>query len=188
MSVASSVANGVHGALLLARGRADGLRYIEADMAGAARSFWAMAICLPAFVCLRLLAWTQQGVPTAAGHTFALDLISYVLGWCAFAVISHRLVSARGLGARWPRAIALWNWCTVVQYLLLVVLAIPGLLGAPPLLDEAAQLVGLGWALWLEWFAFRLTLGISGFTSAGLVMLDVSIGVLLAGLSLSMAA
>jgi len=188
MSVASSVANGVHGALLLARGRADGLRYIEADMAGAARSFWAMAICLPAFVCLRLLAWTQHGVPTAAGHTFALDLISYVLGWCAFAVISHRLVNAMGLGARWPRAIALWNWCNVVQYLLLVVFAIPGLLGAPALLDEAAQLVGLGWALWLEWFAFRLTLGITGFTAAGLVMLDVAIGVLLAGLSLSMAA
>ena len=87
MNVASAVANGVHGALLLARGRIDGLRYIEADLAGAARSFWAMAICLPAFVCLMLLAWTQQGVPPHAGHTFALDLISYVLGWCAFAVM-----------------------------------------------------------------------------------------------------
>lgn len=188
MSLASSVANGVHGALLLARGRIDGLRYIEADMAGAARSFWAMAICLPAFVCLRLLAWTQQGVPANAAHNFALDLISYVLGWCAFAVISHRLTAAIGLGSRWPRAIALWNWCNVVQYLLLVVFAIPGLLGAPPLLDEASQLVGLGWALWLEWFAFRLTLGITGFTAAGLVMLDVAIGVTLAGVSLSMAA
>jgi hypothetical protein len=186
MSLATSVANGMHGALLLARGRIDGLRYIEADMAGAARSFWAMAICLPAFVCLRLLAWTQQGVPVNAAHNFALDLISYVLGWCAFAVISHRLTTAIGLGDRWPRAIALWNWCNVVQYLLLVVFAIPGLLGAPALLDEASQLVGLGWALWLEWFAFRLALGVTRFTAAGLVMLDVAIGVTLAGVSLSM--
>ena len=67
MSIASAVANGVQGALLLARGRVDGLRYVEADMAGAARSFWAMAICLPAFVCLRLLAWTEAGTPPHFG-------------------------------------------------------------------------------------------------------------------------
>ena len=188
MSIASAVANGVQGALLLARGRVDGLRYVEADMAGAARSFWAMAICLPAFVCLRLLAWTEAGTPPHLAHSFALDLLSYVLGWCGFAVLSHRLVGAMGLGARWPRAIALWNWCNVVQYLLLVVFSIPGLLGAPALLDQAAQLVGIGWALWLEWFAFRLTLGIGVVAAAGLVVLDVAIGVLLAVISLTFVA
>jgi hypothetical protein len=180
MSLATSVANGLQGALMLARGRADGLRYVEADMAGAARSFWAIAICLPAFVCLRLLAWTEQGVPPHLAHSFALDLISYVLGWCAFAVVSYSLVNRMGLGPRWPRAIALWNWCNVVQYLLLVVFSIPGLLGASELLQELAQLVGLGWALWLEWFAFRLTLGVGVITAAGLVTLDLAIGVLLA--------
>jgi hypothetical protein len=71
----------------------------------------------------------------------------------------------------------------VVQYLLLVVFAIPGLLGAPPLVDQVAQLVGIGWALWLEWFAFRLTLGIAVVPAAGLVTLDVSIGVLLTAVS-----
>jgi hypothetical protein len=188
MSIASAVANGVQGALLLARGRVDGLRYVEADMAGAARSFWAMAICLPAFVCLRLLAWTEAGTPPHLAHSFALDLLSYVLGWCGFAVLSHRLVGVMGLGERWPRAIALWNWCNVVQYLLLVVFSIPGLLGAPALLDQSAQLVGIGWALWLEWFAFRLTLGLGVAAAAGLVALDVAIGVLLAAVSVALAA
>jgi len=188
MSIAASVSNGVHGALLLARGRVEGLRYVEADMAGAARSFWAMAICLPAFVCLRLLAWTQSGMPQHPAHSFALDLVSYAVGWCGFAVLSHRLVSAIGLGGRWPRAIALWNWCNVVQYLLLVVFSIPGLLGAPALLDQAAQLVGVGWALWLEWFGFRLTLGIGVIAAAGLVTLDVAIGILLAAMGVAVVA
>ena len=67
MSLAASVASGMQAALLLARGRADGLRYVEADMAGAARSFWACAICLPAFICLRLLAWTEAGAAAACG-------------------------------------------------------------------------------------------------------------------------
>ena len=122
-------------------------------MAGAARSFWAMRD-LPAGVRLPATAGLDDGgMPPHAAHVFALDLLSYGIGWCGFAVLSHRLVGAMGLGERWPRCIALWNWCNVVQYLLLVVFSIPGLLGAPALLDQAAQLVGLGWALWLEWFA-----------------------------------
>jgi hypothetical protein len=187
MSLATAVTSGLQGALLLARGRADGVRYVEDDMAGAARSFWAMAICLPAFVCLRLLAWLADGAPPHVAHVFALDLLTYGVGWLGFAVLLHRLVASMGLTDRWPRCIALWNWCNVVQYLLLVVFSIPGLLGAPGLLDEALQLFALGWALWLEWFAFRLTLGIGVFPAAGLVALDVAIGVLLAAMSLPFA-
>jgi hypothetical protein len=183
VSIGSAVSSGLHGALLLARGRADGVRYVEADMAGAARSFWAIAICLPAFVCLRLLAWTAAGQPPHLAHSFMLDLLAFGIGWCGFAVVSYRVVGAMGLAERWPRAIALWNWCQVVQYLLLVVSSIPGLLGAPAPLDQVAQLVGIGWALWLEWFGFRLTLGIGVVAAAGLVALDVAIGAVLAGMT-----
>jgi hypothetical protein len=188
MNLAAAVTSGLQGALLLARGRADGVGYAEDDMAGAARSFWAAAICVPAFVCLRLLTWLTAGVPSHAAHVLAMDLLSYGVGWCGFAVLSHHLVSVMGLAARWPRFIALWNWCNVVQYMLLVVFSIPGLLGAPALLDQAAQLFALGWALWLEWFAFRLTLGIGIISAAGLVTLDVAIGVLLAAVSLALMA
>ena len=82
MSIATSVASGMQAALLLARGRADGLRYVEDDMAGAARSFWAMAICLPAFVCLRLLAWTETGMPPHAAHVLRAgpDVVSASAG------------------------------------------------------------------------------------------------------------
>ena len=66
--------------------------------------------------------------------------------------------------------------------MMLVGFSIPGLLGAPKVFDEVAQLVGVGWALWLEWFAFRLTLGIGTLPAVGLVAADVSIGIFLAGL------
>jgi len=174
---------GIQAAWLLARGRADGVQLVESDAAGAARSFWALAICLPAFVGLRLIAWTGSGLPPHALHGFVLDLLSYTASWCGFAVLSHRLVGVMGLADRWSRFIALWNWCNVVQYTLLVAFSLPGLFGAPPLLDHAAQLFALGWALWLEWFGFRLTLGIGAVAAAGLVTLDVAIGVLLAGVS-----
>jgi hypothetical protein len=183
VTTGAAMASGLHAAWLLARGRPDGVRFVEADMAGATRSFWAAAVCLPAFVCLRLIGWTQSGLPPHAAHVFAVDLLCYAAGWCGFAVLSHRVVGVMGLAERWPRCIALWNWCNVMQYLLLVVFSIPGLLGAPALLDQAAQLFALGWALWLEWFGFRLTLGIGSWAAASLVALDVAIGVMLAAVS-----
>jgi hypothetical protein len=179
-----SIASGMHAALLLARGRSEGLRYAESDLAGAARSFWAIALALPAFICLRLL--DTGGVPVPA-HEFALDLLSYIIGWLGFALLSRPVVEAMGRAASWPRFIVLWNWCNVVQYLLLVLAAVPGLLGAPEVAQQAASLVAIGWALWLEWFAIRLALKATTLQALGLVALDVTIGLVLSALGQALA-
>jgi hypothetical protein len=186
MSIAGAVTSGLHAAVLFARGRSDGLRYVEADMAGAARSFWAMAVCLPAIICLRLMTWVQYGVPPGAGHAVSLDIMGYVVGWLAFALVSFRLAPLFGCGSRWPRFIAAWNWCNVIENLLLVVGGIPGLLGVPPIFDEAAQIFAIGWALWIEWFATKQALGSGAWVAALLVVLDQFIGLLLAGLNLTL--
>jgi hypothetical protein len=186
VSIAGAVTSGLHAALLFARGRSDGLRYVEADMAGATRSFWAVALCLPAIVCLQLMTWLQYGLPPHAGHAIGLDIMGYVVGWLGFALLSFHLAPLFGCGARWPRFIAAWNWCNVVENLLLVVGGIPGLLGVPPLIDEVAQIVAIGWALWIEWFATKQALGSSGAVAVLLVVLDQLIGLLLAGLNLTL--
>jgi hypothetical protein len=174
-----SIATGMRAALLLAGGRAEGLQYADSDHAGAARSFWAIAVALPAFICLRLLSGSAGPMPA---HDFALDLLSYIVGWLGFAVLSRPVVAAMGAMPRWPRFIVLWNWCNVVQYLLLVLAAMPGLLGAPAMVQETISLIVVGWALWLEWFAIRLALEVSTLAALGLVALDLSIGLALTAL------
>jgi hypothetical protein len=174
-----SIASGMHAAFLLARGRPEGLRYADSDLAGAARSFWAIAVALPAFICLRLLSGSPGPLPA---HDFALDLLSYIIGWIGFALLSRPVVEAMGCAPRWSRFIVVWNWCNVVQYLLLVLAAVPGLLGAPALVQETASLIAIGWALWLEWFAIRLALETSTLAAIGLVGLDLSIGLALTAL------
>jgi hypothetical protein len=183
MSIPGAVTSGLHAALLFARGRSDGLRYVESDMAGAARSFWAIALCLPAIVCLELMGWVESGLPAHAGHAISLDLMGYLVGWLGFALLSHHLAPMFGCGARWPRFIAAWNWCNVIENLLLVVGGIPGLLGVPPVVDEVAQIVVVGWALWIEWFATKQALGTGAPVAVLLVVLDQLIGVVLAGLN-----
>lgn len=184
MSLTASVANGLSGAVLLARGRVDGLARVQGDAAdpaaGATRSFWAAAIAAPALLAMRLIDWTAGGPPAAPGHVLALDLLVFVTGWAGFAIISHALVARLGRAQRWPAYIAAWNWCNVVQYMLLLIASLPVLLHAPAPVAEATELIGMGWALWLEWFVTRLALNLPGLAAAGLVLLDLSIGLLLA--------
>jgi hypothetical protein len=175
-----SMTAGLQAAVLLAQGRPEGLDHVGAGRESAARSFWAAAICLPAFLCLRLIELGTEGVPRHLGHDMALDLIFYVLGWAGYAVLSRPLAAAMGRQERWPLFIAAWNWCNIVQYVLFVLASIPALLGAPAWVGETAGLVALGWALWLEWFAARVSLQIDGFQAIAPVFLDVSIGVVLA--------
>lgn len=186
MRLPATVGSGIHAALLFARGRTEALRFVEADLAGARRSFWAMAICVPAIVCLRLMNWVQLGVPPHAGEVLSFDLMVYVLGWLGFVLMSFHLVPMFGCEQRWPRFIAAWNWCNVVEYLLLVVGGIPGLLGAPAMLAEAAQIFAIGWALWIEWFATKEALGTNNLAALLLVILDGLLGLVLAGLSVAM--
>ncbi|HTW28122.1 MAG TPA: YIP1 family protein [Acetobacteraceae bacterium] len=172
-----TLTQGLQGALLLAGGRADGIEHVAWDREGAARSFWALALCLPAFLFLRLLDWAWTGMPTHPGHATALQLLAYVTGWLGFAVLSRPMAAALGREERWPLFIAAWNWCNVVQYLLLVAAAIPRLLGAPEWLDETVGLVAVFWAIWLEWYATRLALDLSRLPAAAMVMVDILLGI-----------
>jgi hypothetical protein len=81
-----------------------------------------------------------------------------------------------GRGVLWPRFIALWNWCNLVQYLLLAAALVPPLLGAPALVAQTVWVVAMGWALWLQWSATRLGLGLSGGRAALMVVVDMGLG------------
>lgn len=185
MSVPTAVANGLHAAFLLARGHASGLRFVAADLAGAARSFWAIPVALPPIIVLRVMAWVEAGVPPRAGHILLRDLLVYVVSWLFFVLISHRLAQSFDREALWPRFIATWNWCNVVGNILVMAGAIPGFLGAPTMVDQVAQVVVMGWALWLEWYATRLALGVGALLAVYIVALDqiVGLGFAMTGMS-----
>jgi len=183
-----AIGTGLYAAMMLARGRPEAMQLLaqDNDLAMAARSFWAAALCLPAFICLHALDWAQTGMPAQPARGFALDLLGYVIGWVGFALLSRHLAIALGRGARWPRFVAMWNWCNVIQYFILVIAAVPDLLGLPDIVGQTAWLAAMGWALWLEWYATRLTLDLSGLTAAALVGLDVALGLFVVGFTGSM--
>ena len=177
---------GLRGVLTLARGQAHGAMLIEDTPEGAARSFWSAAICLPGFLALVMLDWAED--PPAAGVAYALlvQIVAHAAGWAGFAVASQALAQAAGRGAEWPHFIAAWNWANVVQYLLLLAVSLPPLLGLPQPLASALAVATLGYQLWLVWFLAKTTLRSGGLAIAVLgldLVVGVAVAVLVASLS-----
>jgi hypothetical protein len=177
---------GLRGVLMLARGQAHGAMLIEDTPEGAARSFWSAAICLPGFLALVMLDWAED--PPAAGVAYALlvQSVAHAAGWAGFAVASQALAQAAGRGAEWPHFIAAWNWANVVQYLLLLAVSLPPLLGLPQPLASALAVATLGYQLWLVWFLAKTTLRSGGLAIAVLgldLVVGVAVAVLVASLS-----
>jgi hypothetical protein len=177
------IAAGLQGAFLLARGRPAGMLLMEGTPQGALRSFWAALICLPAFLALRILGWGDAGPPpTGILRPLVAELLGYGTAWVLFALASLPMASAWGREAHWPRFISAWNWSNVVQYLILLAVMAPGALGLPALLAQGIGLAGLGYAIWIEWFVVRVALDVGGLRAAGMVLLDLMLGLFLGSL------
>jgi hypothetical protein len=174
---------GIAGAFLLGRGRTEGLALMESTPDGAWRSFAAALICLPAFLAIRVFAWSGIGAPDGGFlRGFAAELIGYTIAWTAFALLSLPIAQSWGRAAAWPRFMAAWNWTNIVQYLVLLALMLPGALGLPVGLARLLTFAGLAYAVWLEWFIGRHALGVSPGRAAMLVGLDLVLGLFLGGL------
>jgi hypothetical protein len=182
-SLRFAVTAGLLGAFLLARGDKRGMALIESTPEGAWRSFMAAVICLPAFLALRFFTWAEM--PEAGGifgRPLLAELIGFVFAWTAFALASRPILQSWGQLAAWPRFIAAWNWSNVVQYLVLLLLALLGALGVPGVVAQVLLLIGLAYAVWIEWFVVRTALQVSSMQAASLVGLDFALGLFLSGL------
>ena len=171
------MARALAGALMLARGRAVGLAAFENTLPVAAYSFRAAAICLPIFMFFK----DQASAPADVALTLLVDLLLFVASWAGFALASLYLARALGVAEAWPRFIAAWNWCAVVQYLALAGLSLPGLLLSNGALLDLGGLLALFFALWMEWFVARNALRLTALGAAGFVALDLGIAVFLGG-------
>jgi len=142
-------------------------------------ALWAVLVPTGAGLTYYRLYRAARGSQGVRIHSGQFELTVPRGGWVGFALLSHRLAGVLGRAPLWPRFIAVWNWCNVVQYLMLVVAGLPALLGLPELLAQTVWLVAMGWALWLEWYATRLALAIPGRSAMALVALDFALGVFL---------
>lgn len=179
-------ANGLAGAFLLARGRADGLRLIDPTPEGAWASFASMWLCAPGYLALRLMGAGVEAADPA--RVLAAETIGYVLGWFAFPVLMAGLTVTMMRVSVFPRFVSAWNWMNAVQILVLLGAGAIGALDIlPGAAGDALGIAALLYILWLEWFVARTALAIPGIRAAAVVGADLILGLFLTGLTLTLA-
>jgi hypothetical protein len=165
----TAITAGLQAALRLARGHPDGMERLQSPDAPArdvvTNSFLALGLSLPFEV---LQGW----LGSATVHALVQDVMVAVVGWLAFAVVSHRVAVNAGRTALWPGYIVAWNWCSLLQSMVLTAGLASSMLGLPELLSETLVLVIVFWALWLEYFVARVALGFGRWQAIAMVALD----------------
>jgi hypothetical protein len=174
---AAEIATALQGAVLLARGRREGLRYMDTSRAGALRSFWAAAIGLPAAIPLILLRHGYFPPRIDDTETLLVEAIAYAIGWTAFPVLAHLAARIADRAALFPRVVAAYNWTSLVQLGVLLIaspLALADILPAPldTLLELALRLALLAYLA----FTIRVALDLGWAAAIGLALVEFMLG------------
>ncbi len=156
------------GILLLARGRAEGLRYFDDTKQAVLSSLAPLAALLLVGVVLALAS--------GAGPALLNDVLILAIGILGPLVLSYEIAQRWGRQAAWYRFAVAICWCNwagpPVMMLLLFASTLLIAIGVPPLLAiQAGQIALVLYALWPYWFVVRHAMGLSRGRAALLVVL-----------------
>lgn len=176
------VAYALYGAWRLAHFDRSGLVHLRRDAEGFWNSFFAAVVVAPPYAALMLLHLSQVEVTADLASVVLIHGLGYVISWVAFPLVTYHICEAMGREREWIAFVVALNWSKVIQiavYLPAVAISASGLLGAAGggLLTFAVSLAVLAY----QWFVTRCTLDSTGGAAAGLVGLDLVLGLAITG-------
>jgi hypothetical protein len=188
VAVRRVIVDGLRGALLLARFRAEGLALIEATPEGALRSLWALAILPPLVVGASILDLLIEGRPVGETAVGAVaTLLEQTVGWLGGGLAMRPVAAALGRADRWPHVFAASNWTLAIVPAAMTLLAVPllaislltGDVAPVPIgmvLGQAVVVAALGcYFLCVLWFVARVALHIGGMAAVVVVLIELGV-------------
>ncbi len=173
-------ATGIYGAWRLACHDRGGMRCFDTSLDGFWKSFYAALFAAPGFVFLKLLSLSGLGAEFPLFRFLALQSVIYFISWFAFPLVVIYVTDALDRWERYFDFIVAFNWSNVLQMALLVVVTILVTAGVlPGALGMLATLVATLAIIYYEWFIAVTALQITGGQAAGVVAVDIVIGILL---------
>lgn len=168
-------ARSVFGAWRLARFDRTGLTFLDGSRTGAIRSFWAAVLLLPPFAVLKLIYyWPILGdYPPLPWLT--IEGLFYVIKWAAPAVVLHLIAEVLDRRHRFHLALTAYNWSTVIQTAILLVVVVAGAVGLLPaaLVQTLILIVLVGLLIYIG-FVLRVSLDVSVPIASLLVAMDLA--------------
>lgn len=183
------VSHGLFGAWRLICRDPRAMDWFESSVGGVWRSFWAGAICYPAFLLLQVMQVDPTRISAALLLRYlVVSSIGYVIGWTAYPLTA--LPFCRWLA---PEEKALgylvaYNWAQVLQTALVLLVTAFGMLHLVPAYGLAyVETVAYLAILVYEWFIARIALGAGAAPATALVLLDVVLTAFLTQLTMLIA-
>ncbi len=180
MITARETSVAMFGAWRLARFDADGLRFFDNTVEAFWRSFYAALVVLPAFAILDLLRFQGVAVTSGPFTVFVVESIAYVIAWIAFPLAMFHLSRHLGRSKLYCRYIVAYNWATVLQITLLLIVAVITQTDLLPRgLAALLTMIAMIGIMCYQWFIARSALEVTPPVAAGIVLLDLVISFVL---------
>ena len=172
----------VYGAWRLARLDPAGMTLFELSIPGFWRSFFAAVVVVPFYLALVFLRFEQEADHGAVFELLpfvVVKLIAYAVSWVAFVLAMIAITRLLSLGAFYVPFIIAYNWSAVIQIAVLLPAALIQASGLLPEVLGAGLMIVVSIAiLFYQWFIARVALQTTALTAAGVVVLDLLLGVL----------
>ena len=179
MITAREVSYGVFGAWRLAHLDPRGMQYFDSSFEGFWRSFWAAALMAPLYALLVVLQLGQRQVDLDPVRVLLVEVIGYTIAWTAFPVVAWYLLAALVKQQRFIPYIVAYNWSNLIQMaVMLPVAALDAANGLPQPIAGIVFMVALAAVLFYQYFIARTALEVDMPIAAGLVFIDLMLGVL----------
>ncbi len=172
----------LYGAYRLALMDARGMEFLNRSVEGCLRSFWAAGLVVPAYLLLVLMRLGEESGNVSFIHFMLVEIIAYIISWTAYPLIMDDLSRMLDCSDRYPAFLVAYNWSSPLQmlvYLPAIAISESGVL-VPALGDTIATTATI-LVLLYQWFVTQTALQVSGFTAAGLVILDLVLSVFITG-------
>ena len=179
MITSREVSYGVFGAWRLAHLDPRGMQYFDTSIEGFWRSFWAAALMAPLYALLVILQLVQREADWDPLRVVLVETIGYAIAWTAFPLAAWYLLAALGKQHRFIPYIVAYNWSNLIQMaVMLPVAALDAADGLPSPLTGIVFMAALAAVLFYQYFIARTALEVDISIAAGLVFVDLMIGVL----------
>ena len=171
---------GLSGAVRLVKLDTKGLDYFGDTTADFWRSFLAAAVVIPLFLLYLIIRFVESDTDSSFPAYLVAQLLAYAIAWLAFPLIMLYMAPILQKEDKVVRYLVAYNWLSAIQsgvYLPVVILGITGTFAQG--LSNSLAVITLMWILGLKLFVTRKALEVPFGTAAGIVVMDLLLGVLI---------
>jgi hypothetical protein len=170
------------GVIALWRGDTSAFSAFDRSLPGFWRSYTAAVIGAPIHAMLLIFSRNEAAGPLESAHDAAIEAIAYMMTWVAYPLLVTSIARRLGREDRFFDYMVPYNWAALAQLALFTLAAAIRLL-LPGFLGSVLMLVAIAAVLHLQWFVAREGLGVSGRIAFLIMLSDLSLSLLIGGVT-----